>query len=95
MTGQTVLLLAPPDSQNLPLTLAVRREGYRVVAASSTEEAFSVLERERIALVIVDMRVGGPLSAIDVLTTVRTRWPDVVRFFKGQIPPEVKPSLGP
>ncbi|HRF49646.1 MAG TPA: HD domain-containing phosphohydrolase [Anaerolineales bacterium] len=79
MTGQTVLLLAPTDSQNLPLTLAVRREGYRVVSAASTEEAFTVLERDRIALVIVDMAVAGPLSAIDVLSTVRARWPDVVR----------------
>lgn len=82
MTGQTVLLLAPTDSENLPLTLAVRREGYRVVAVASTEEAFAVLERERIALVIVDMRIGGPLSAIDVLSTVRARWPDVVRVLK-------------
>jgi response regulator RpfG family c-di-GMP phosphodiesterase len=50
-----------------------------VHTASSGAEALDVLDRETIEVIVTDQRMPG-ISGVDLLTTVRERFPDVLRL---------------
>lgn len=54
------------------LTIYLRAEGYRVFPASSGQEALSVLDRENIHLVLMDVMMPG-MDGITAMTELRRR----------------------
>jgi DNA-binding NtrC family response regulator len=59
------------------LTVLVRRDGHTSVSAMSGEEALTVLEREEIDLVLLDLMLPG-ISGMETLREIRRREPDQV-----------------
>lgn len=57
----------------------VQESGLRVLTAESAEEALQIIGQEEIALVVSDNRMPG-MSGIELLTQVRTMYPDTVRI---------------
>jgi two-component system response regulator HupR/HoxA len=89
MTALPAHRAAPDD---LPLVLvvddevrsqeAMRRtldEDFRILTASDTEAARSLLERHAVAVILCDQRMPGQ-TGVDFLKEVRSRWPEVVRI---------------
>lgn len=54
-------------------------EEFSVLTASSAEEGRTIMERERVNVVLCDHRMPG-VTGIDFLKEVRERWPDSVRM---------------
>jgi two-component system response regulator HupR/HoxA len=54
-------------------------EEFNVLTASSAEEGRTIMERERVQVVLCDHRMPG-VTGIDFLKEVRERWPDAVRM---------------
>lgn len=74
-------LLCVDDETNILSSLKrlFRPSGYRILTAGGGAEAIAMLEKERVDLVISDMRMPG-MTGAQVLATVRNRWPDTVRI---------------
>lgn len=79
MADATILVLDDDEALLVVLTLLIRREGYRVLTAATAEEAFSLLERERVSVAIVDQNLPD-VQGVDVLKRLRQRWPDTIRI---------------
>jgi EAL domain-containing protein (putative c-di-GMP-specific phosphodiesterase class I)/CheY-like chemotaxis protein len=58
-----------PDLRTL-ISLALRRGGFETLQAGSGEEALSVIERQSVDAVVVDMGMPG-MSGVDVITALR------------------------
>ena len=58
---------------------ALSKEPYDVLCAASAEEAFPILAREQIDLVISDERMPG-MSGSEFLSLVRQKYPDTIRM---------------
>ena len=58
------------------LDAVLRREGFDIIAASSGEEALSVLDSEEVDLVILDVMLPG-ISGIDTLRSIRISNPNL------------------
>jgi two-component system response regulator PilR (NtrC family) len=59
------------------LTGLLRKEGYRTVSARSGEEALTVLAREEIELVLLDLMLPG-MSGQEVLKQIKVEYPEMV-----------------
>lgn len=80
-------------SENLPLVLVVddeelilrtfarvlSRSPVEVVTASNALQALAILHKRSVAVVLSDQRMPGP-QGVDLLDTVRERWPGVRRI---------------
>ena len=90
MSKKTILLIDDEQSFLEPLADALQSEGYRVLKAKTADEAFDLLERERIDLVTIDIMLdpGGAFEGdIDSHTTglhlceeIRREWPSIDAF---------------
>ena len=82
----------PDPHDSLPLVLVVddetrsldsiRRnleEDFRILTASSTDEARGLLERHEVSVILCDQRMPGT-SGVKFLKEVREAWPDTVRI---------------
>jgi two-component system, sensor histidine kinase and response regulator len=69
-------VLVVDDDESVLITVAgiLEAEGYKVTSASNVDTAVDVLERERMDLVLTDIRMEGP-SGLSLLTEIRHRWP--------------------
>jgi len=56
-----------------------RPHGYRILTAGSGAEGLAIIEKERIDLVVSDMRMPE-MDGAQFLEQVRNRWPEVVRI---------------
>lgn len=75
-----VVLLVDDDSNVLSaLRRSLRREKISIQTARDAREALERLSDESIDLVISDHRMPG-MSGIELLQTIRDRWPKVVRI---------------
>ena len=74
-------LLFIDDEANILASLKrlFRPLGYTILTAESGAEALALLEKERVDLVICDMRMPQ-MSGAEVLEQIRSKWPDVVRI---------------
>ena len=59
------------------LTALVREEGHEAIVARTGEEALTILEREEIDLVLLDLMLPG-ISGMEVMKHVREQDPDLV-----------------
>jgi CheY-like chemotaxis protein len=57
-------------------SLSKDKDKFEVLVANSAEDALKVLEKEKIRLVITDIRMPG-ISGLDLLSKVRREYPDV------------------
>ena len=58
------------------LTALVREEGHQPICARTGEEALTILEKEEVDLVLLDLMLPG-MSGMEVLTQVREKDPDL------------------
>jgi response regulator RpfG family c-di-GMP phosphodiesterase len=79
LSDHTILILDDDETLLLVLTKLIRREGYRTLTASSAREALTIMERERVAVVLADNKLPD-LSGIEFLQRVRQHWPDTIRL---------------
>jgi two-component system, NtrC family, response regulator PilR len=72
-------LLVVDDEEVLQdvLTGLLRREGYETRSARSGEEALTLLAKEEVELILLDLMLPG-MSGQEVLKQVRTDYPDIV-----------------
>ncbi len=77
---QRVLLLVD-DEENILRSLQrlFRRQGYRILSASSGAEGLAVLEQERVGVIISDQRMPV-MTGSEFLQQVKERYPDTVRI---------------
>jgi putative nucleotidyltransferase with HDIG domain len=57
----------------------LRNEGMKVLTASRGDEALELLERQPAQVVVTDQRMSE-MSGVDLLASVRRRWPETVRM---------------
>ena len=74
-------LLIVDDEPNILTTLVrlFRRDGYRLLSASSGHEALSLLAANEVGVIISDQRMPD-MSGIQFLSKAREEWPDTVRI---------------
>lgn len=74
-------LLLVDDEENVLRSLArlFRRDGYRVLAASSVREAFDLLASNPVQVIVSDQRMPD-MSGTEFLGRVRDLYPDTVRM---------------
>lgn len=73
MSDPTVLVLDDDPSVRQSLELFLHRYGYQAVGVSSIEEALQAVEAHSIQALILDVRLGGVETGIDLLGTLRQR----------------------
>ncbi|MGE0081537.1 MAG: EAL domain-containing protein [Thiohalomonadaceae bacterium] len=81
-----VVLLVDDEPHVLQaLTRVLHREPYRVLTANSAEDAFEMLARTDVDVVVSDQRMPG-MSGVEFLARVRDIYPETVRIIlSGQI----------
>jgi CheY-like chemotaxis protein len=74
-------LLYVDDEVNLLAAVrrAMRHSGYRVLVASSAEEAFEVLATTEVGVIVCDQRMRG-ISGTEFLSRVKQMYPETVRM---------------
>jgi DNA-binding NtrC family response regulator len=61
------------------LARVLRRDGYRILMATSAEEAMEVLARERVGVIVSDQRMRG-MTGTELLRKVKDMHPATVRM---------------
>lgn len=77
-TNRTILLLEDDEIQRTLYTLWLQSEKYEIITASDAMEAFAVLARLDIAVVLVDYVLPG-MDGVEFLRRVRSIYPETVR----------------
>lgn len=74
-------LLIVDDEPNILTALVrlFRRDGYRLLSASSGQEALALLADNEVGVIISDQRMPD-MSGIQFLSKAREKWPDTVRI---------------
>ena len=78
MRPWTLLCVDDESSILAALRRVFRTEGCRILVAGSGAEALTLLEAEKVTVVISDMRMPG-MDGARLLAIVRERWPDTAR----------------
>lgn len=75
----TILLVDDEENILNALNRTLRKEGYRVLTAPGGEAGLSIVDRERLSLVVSDHRMPG-MEGVEFLTEVRKRSPETMRM---------------
>jgi two-component system response regulator PilR (NtrC family) len=78
-TKPRILVVDDEPSMRDMLRIVLRRDGYDVVVAENGREAIGVLERERVDLLLSDIRMAD-LSGVDVLRAAKQMNRDIIAF---------------
>jgi type II secretory ATPase GspE/PulE/Tfp pilus assembly ATPase PilB-like protein/FixJ family two-component response regulator/RNA polymerase subunit RPABC4/transcription elongation factor Spt4 len=75
-------LLFVDDEENVlsALKRVFLEENYEIHSALSPAEAMSVMERERVQLVISDHRMPGGVTGAQLLKRIKDQWPETIRI---------------
>lgn len=76
---RTLLLLDDEENVLRSLVRLLRRDGYRLLTAGSVSEAFDLLARNDVQVVLSDQRMPD-MSGTEFLARVRDLYPDTVRL---------------
>ncbi len=73
-------LLIVDDEANIlaALTRLFRRDGYRLLSASSGQEGLALLAENEVGVILSDQRMPD-MSGVEFLRAAREQWPDTVR----------------
>ncbi len=74
----TILLVVDDKTELLRLDHALAEEGFHILTATSADDGFEILSRNRIDIVISDNDIQG-ISGIELLARVRKLYPDTLR----------------
>ena len=74
-----ILVVDDEPSMRDMLRIVLRRDGYDVVVAEDGRQALGVLERERVDLLLSDIRMAD-INGVDVLRAAKQANPEVVAF---------------
>ena len=78
-TPATLLFIDDEVNILAALKRLFRPLGYTILTAESGQEALALLEKEKVDLVISDMRMPQ-MTGAEVLEQVRAKWPEIVRI---------------
>lgn len=75
----SILLVEPDILMRTPLATYLRECGYQVIEATSTDEAWVLLDKPKPAIDIVfcALDAAGALDGFALAKAVRGRWPDI------------------
>jgi response regulator RpfG family c-di-GMP phosphodiesterase len=79
MMERTLLLVDDEENVTLSLVRLLRRDGYRILRASSGEAGLALLAENEVGVIISDQRMPG-MTGVEFLSVVKTRYPDTVRI---------------
>ncbi|MDP6180375.1 MAG: response regulator [Desulfatiglandales bacterium] len=71
---QTILVVDDEKSMREFLEIMLAKEGYQIFLAASGEEAFQILERKKLDLIVTDIRMKD-IDGIEVLKKAKGRSP--------------------
>jgi two-component system, NtrC family, response regulator PilR len=74
-----ILVVDDEPSMRDMLRIVLRRDGYDVLVAEDGRQALGVLERERVDLLLSDIRMAG-VSGVEVLRTAKQNNRDIIAF---------------
>ncbi|RUR31720.1 EAL domain-containing protein [Vreelandella nanhaiensis] len=77
--AQTLLLLDDEDNILRALTRLLRREGYRILTASRAQDAFELLAKHNVQVIISDQRMPE-MNGTVFFNRVKDLYPDTVRI---------------
>ena len=72
------LIIDDEESICLFLSETLERSGYSVTVCSSGEAALDLLQEHGFDLVVLDLKLGGPVDGQRILQAVRWRWPQTI-----------------
>lgn len=71
----TVLVVDDDEAWRAALKDSLEREGFHVVAVARSEWTLPAIELYRPAVVVLDNLMPGPMIGLDLLPSLRRRWP--------------------
>lgn len=71
----TVLVVDDDEAWRAALKDSLEREGFHVVAVARGEWTLPAIELYRPAVVVIDNLMPGPMIGLDLLPSLRRRWP--------------------
>jgi CheY-like chemotaxis protein len=77
--ARTLLLLDDEVNIRSSIKRVLRNRGYNLLAASSAQEAFDVLAKSEVGVVLCDQRLPG-ISGTEFLSRVKVMYPSIVRI---------------
>ncbi|HSN38765.1 MAG TPA: EAL domain-containing protein, partial [Burkholderiales bacterium] len=77
-TAPAVLLVDDDDDMLVLLARALGQDGYYILTANCAREAFDILSRHRVDMVISDQQMPG-MSGVELLQRIKSLYPDTVR----------------
>ncbi|HEY9099485.1 MAG TPA: response regulator [Thiobacillus sp.] len=77
-TGGTLLIVDDEANILAALTRLFRRDGYRLLSASSGQEGLALLAENEVGVILSDQRMPD-MSGVEFLRAARDQWPDTVR----------------
>lgn len=77
--ARTLLLVDDEANVLASLNRALRREGYRILSATSAKEALEVLATQQVGVILSDQRMPG-MTGTEFLSRVKIMYPRVVRI---------------
>jgi diguanylate cyclase (GGDEF)-like protein/PAS domain S-box-containing protein len=78
-SGPTLLLVDDEPNILRALTRTLRRDGYRIITAGAASEAFDVLARNDVHVIVSDQRMPQ-MCGTDFLSQVKSMYPETVRL---------------
>jgi signal transduction histidine kinase len=79
MPQHTILFVDDETNILNALRRAFRKEDYRMLSASSAMEAYEILEREPVSVVVSDQRMPS-VSGAEFLGRIKEKYPDIIRI---------------
>lgn len=80
MKDKPAILYVDSEVNNINSLIAIlRKDNYRVIPASSIQEGFDILQKQRIGIIICGKRVAG-MNGVDFLASTISGYPDASRL---------------
>jgi DNA-binding response OmpR family regulator len=73
---QTILVIEDEDMVGEMLARYLKRDGYRGLVATNSEEAMAVLRRTRVHMALLDIKLGDE-DGFEVFKTIKEEHPDL------------------
>jgi two-component system, NtrC family, response regulator HupR/HoxA len=77
--SKPAVLIVDDEVRSLEALDRILRDDFDVKVAPNVAEATEILEREWVQIILCDQRMPD-VTGVDFLTTVRDRWPEVIRI---------------